>query len=49
MVGILYGDFFSDSDSDYGCIQVKPYNYFNNYGNYNFIFSELDDVAKLLN
>ena len=30
------------SYSDYGCIQVKVHNYFN----YNFIFSELDDVAK---
>ena len=37
------------SYSDYGCIQVKVYNYFNYYWNYNFIFSELDDVAKLLN
>ena len=31
--------------SDYGCIQVKYYNYWN----FNLIFSELDDVAKLLN
>ena len=34
---------------DYGCIQVNVHNYFNNYWNYTFIFSELDDVAKLLN
>ena len=33
------------SYSDYGCIQVKVHNYLN----YNFIFSVLDDVAKLLN
>ena len=37
------------SFSDFGCIEVKVHNYFNNYWNYNFIFSELDDVAKLLN
>ena len=37
------------SYSDFGCIQVKVHNYFNNYWNYNFIFSELDDVANLLN
>ena len=37
------------SYSDYGCIQVKVHNYFNNYFNDNLIFSELDDVAKLLN
>ena len=37
------------SYSDYGCIHVKVHNYFNNYWYYNFIFSELDDVAKLLN
>ena len=37
------------SHLDYGCIQVKVHNYFNNYCNYNFIFSELDDVAKLPN
>ena len=35
--------------SDYGCPQVTVHNYFNNYWNYKFIFSELDDVAKLLN
>ena len=37
------------SYSDYGCIQVKLYTYFNNYCNFNFIFSELADVSKLLN
>ena len=37
------------SYSDYGCIQLKVHNYFNNNWNYNFIFSELDHVGKLLN
>ena len=41
------GEYFSYSD--YGCIQVKVHNYLNNYLNYDFIFSELDDVEKLLN
>ena len=37
------------SYSDYGCIQVKVHNYFNDYWYYNCIFLEIDDVAKLLN
>ena len=37
------------SYSDYRYIQVKVNNYFNNYSNYNCIFSELDDVVMLLN